>query len=322
MRLDALGLGGDPASMERELTATFGEILLRYEEHLADQRNLSPHSVRAYRGDVASMLLHGERMGMAALDDFDLSVVRSWLAKQQSLGAARTTMARRATAARVFATWAHDQGIVARDFADGLASPKAARTLPHVLAGDQIATVLDALFTRAEESALPADRRDWAMVEVLYACGIRVSELCGLNLLDVDRGRHVIRVMGKGRKERAVPIGSPALRAIDDYLLQARPALVKDPEVDALFLGVRGARIDQRTVRSVVHHALTAVPNAPDVGPHGLRHTMATHLLEGGADLRVVQELLGHASLATTQVYTHVSVDRLKAAYEQSHPRA
>jgi integrase/recombinase XerC len=308
--------------MSDELNEEFAALLAKYEVYLRDQRNLSPHSVRAYLTDVSSFLIHAQRLGATEIDACDISTVRSWLAKQQSMGAARTSMARRATAARVFSTWVHDQGIAIKDFADGLASPKAARTLPHVLVSEQITTLLDALHTKAEESQVPSDRRDWAMLEVLYACGLRVSELCGLDLLDIDRGRNVIRVMGKGRKERSIPIGRPALIAIDDYLSHARMSLVKDPHTQALFLGVRGARIDQRTVRSVVYESLTALPNAPEIGPHGLRHTMATHLLEGGADLRVVQELLGHASLATTQVYTHVSVDRLKAAYEQSHPRA
>jgi integrase/recombinase XerC len=308
--------------MSEELNEDFAALLAKYEEFLRDQRNLSPHSVRAYLADISSFLRHAQRLGINDIDSCDISAVRSWLAKQQTLGSARTSMARRATAARVFSTWVQDQGLALKDFADGLASPKAARTLPHVLVSEQITTLLDALHVKAEESQAPADRRDWAMLEVLYACGLRVSELCGLDLLDIDRGRNVIRVMGKGRKERSIPIGRPALVALDDYLLQARPALVKDPNTQALFLGVRGARIDQRTVRSVVYESLTAIPNAPEIGPHGLRHTMATHLLEGGADLRVVQELLGHASLATTQVYTHVSVDRLKAAYEQSHPRA
>jgi integrase/recombinase XerC len=314
------------SAAHEELSEAFARLLAQYEEHLRDQRNLSPHSIRAYLGDIASFLQHAQRLGVSAIEECDLMAVRSWLAKQQTLGAARATMARRATAVRVFSTWLVERGLATRDFASGLASPKQARTLPHVLVGNQIDEVLESLRVRAAESGAAADLRDWAMLEMLYACGIRVSELCGLDLGDVDRTRHVIRVMGKGRKERSVPIGAPALRALDEYLAAARPSLMRDSvkggSGQAVFLGVRGARIDPRTVRSVVHEALSAVPNAPDMGPHGLRHTMATHLLEGGADLRVVQEILGHASLATTQVYTHVSVDRLKAAYEQSHPRA
>jgi integrase/recombinase XerC len=164
--------------------------------------------------------------------------------------------------------------------------------------------------------------RDVAILEVLYATGIRVGELCGLDVDDVDRERRVVRVLGKGRKERTVPYGRPAEQALDTWLTRGRPELARSGSGPALFLGARGGRIDQRAVRTMVHTRLADVPNAPDLGPHGLRHTAATHLLEGGADLRSVQELLGHASLATTQIYTHVTTDRLRQAYRQAHPRA
>ena len=164
--------------------------------------------------------------------------------------------------------------------------------------------------------------RDRALLEVLYATGIRVSELTGLDLADVDRHRRVLRVMGKGAKERMVPFGVPADQAVADWVGRGRPALSGPNSGAALFLGARGARIDPRAVRSLVHVRSSAVEGAPDVGPHGLRHSAATHLLDGGADLRAVQELLGHASLATTQIYTHISSERLAAVYRQAHPRA
>ena len=164
--------------------------------------------------------------------------------------------------------------------------------------------------------------RDVAILELLYATGIRVGELCGLDVDDVDRTRRVVRVLGKGRKERTVPYGVPADRAIGRWLEEARPQLFVPGAGGAMFLGARGGRIDQRAVRTLVHARLADVPNAPDMGPHGLRHTAATHLLEGGADLRTVQELLGHASLSTTQLYTHVTTDRLRQAYKLAHPRA
>jgi integrase/recombinase XerC len=166
------------------------------------------------------------------------------------------------------------------------------------------------------------DLRDRAVLELLYATGIRVSELCGLDVDDVDGDRRVVRVLGKGRKERAVPYGVPAGRALDEWLSRGRPRWVRPSSGPALVLGARGGRIDPRTVRSVVHGRLGEVPGAPDLGPHGLRHSTATHLLEGGADLRSVQELLGHATLATTQIYTHVSIERLRKSYERAHPRA
>jgi len=157
---------------------------------------------------------------------------------------------------------------------------------------------------------------------VLYATGIRVGELCGIDIDDLDRSRRVLRVLGKGRKERTVPFGVPADRAVATWLERGRPSLLASGAGPALFLGARGARIDQRAVRTMVHRRLADVPGAPDLGPHGLRHTAATHLLAGGADLRTVQELLGHSSLATTQIYTHVTTDRLRSAYRLAHPRA
>jgi integrase/recombinase XerC len=185
---------------------------------------------------------------------------------------------------------------------------------------DEVRALLDAAAARADDA--PVGCRDVAILELLYATGIRVGELCGLDVDDLDRERRVVRVFGKGRKERTVPFGRPAERALDRWLGSGRPALAAPGSGAALFLGARGRRIDQRAVRTMVHARLTDVPGAPDLGPHGLRHTAATHLLEGGADLRTVQELLGHASLATTQIYTHVSTDRLRQAYRQAHPRA
>jgi integrase/recombinase XerC len=202
-----------------------------------------------------------------------------------------------------------------------LSSPRSRRPLPAVARQDEARLVLDALGAAASEGE-PIALRDAAMVELLYATGVRVSELCGLDRRDLDRDRRLVRVLGKGGRERAVPLGAPALRSVDAWLVRGRPQLAAAASGDALFLGARGGRVDPRTVRAVVHRAMAAVPGAPDLAPHGLRHSAATHVLEGGADLRSVQELLGHATLATTQLYTHVSVERLKATYDQAHPRA
>jgi integrase/recombinase XerC len=190
-----------------------------------------------------------------------------------------------------------------------------------VLHPAQAAAALEATQRGAAE-ANPLALRDHAAVELLYATGIRVAELCGLDLGDLDQPRRLLRVLGKGAKERAVPYGLPAQRAVLRWLAEGRPALVGPHSAAALFLGARGGRVDQRIIRTVVHDAVGAVPGAPDMGPHGLRHSAATHLLEGGADLRTVQELLGHATLATTQLYTHVTVERLKAIHDRSHPRS
>ena len=296
-------------------------VLADYERHLAVERSLSPHTVRAYLGDVHAMLTHAAALGHVELRTIDLRTLRSWLAQQQTLGRSRTTMARRATAVRVFTAWLLRTGRADTDPGAALGSPKAHRTLPPALRHEDTRLLLDAAAERASGRGA-VDLRDLAILELLYATGIRVGELCGLDVDDLDHERRVVRVLGKGRKERSVPFGVPAQQALDDWLRAGRATLVRAGSGPALFLGARGGRIDQRAVRTLVHERLRDVPGAPDLGPHGLRHTAATHLLEGGADLRSVQELLGHSSLATTQIYTHVTTDRLRAAYQQAHPRA
>jgi len=306
---------------EVELPEEFARLLGDYERHLRSERDLTAHSVRAYVGDIGGLLEHAHRLGVDSVDGLDLRTLRSWLAKQQTTGRARTTIARRATAARVFTAWLARTGRTPADVGSSLASPRPHRTLPPVLRADEAGALIRAAAELADDGSA-VGLRDVAMLELLYATGIRVGELVGLDVDDIDHDRRVVRVLGKGRKERTVPYGDPAARALDAWLVRGRPALVTDGAGGALFLGARGRRIDQRAVRTLVHRRIADVPGAPDIGPHGLRHTAATHLLEGGADLRSVQELLGHASLATTQLYTHVSTDRLRRAYQQAHPRA
>ncbi len=289
--------------------------------HLRSVRSLSAHTVRAYRGDVASLLRHLADLGGGALTDLDLATLRSWLAAQRAAGNSRTTLARRAAAARAFTAWAARDGRLAVDPGPRLKSPRPHRTLPAVLRPEQAAAALRASESGAAQ-ADPIALRDHSVVELLYATGIRVGELCGLDVGDVDAGRRLVRVVGKGDKERAVPYGAPADRALRRWLTEGRPSLTGPCSPAALYLGARGGRVDQRIVRSVVHDAVSSVPGAVDTGPHGLRHSAATHLLEGGADLRSVQELLGHATLATTQLYTHVTVERLKAIHDRAHPRS
>ncbi len=304
-----------------ELPEPMARLLGEYERHLVSERDLAAHTVRAYLGDVAGLLQHAARLGHVDATRLDLRTLRSWLAKQQTVGRSRTTLARRATAARVFTAWLLRTGRAESDAGASLGSPKAHPSLPPVLRADEAADLIRTAARLADDGS-PVGIRDVAMLELLYATGIRVGELVGLDLDDVDRDRNVVRVLGKGRKERAVPFGHPAARALERWLAHGRPALRVEGAGAALFLGARGRRIDQRAVRTLVHRRIAEVPGAPDIGPHGLRHTAATHLLEGGADLRSVQELLGHASLATTQLYTHVTTDRLRRAYQQAHPRA
>lgn len=315
--MGAAGTGVVPRDLPEPMTG----VLAEYERHLSAERDLAPHTVRAYLGDVAGLLDHAARLGHDDVEGLDLRTLRSWLAKQQSMGRSRTTLARRATAARVFTGWLARTGRAAHDAGALLGSPRAHRTLPPVLRVDEAEDLVRAAATRADDGSA-IGLRDVAMLELLYATGIRVGELVSLDLDDVDRERNVVRVLGKGRKERSVPFGHPAAQAIDRWVAQGRPVLHAPGAGAALFVGARGRRIDQRAVRSLVHRRIADVPGAPDIGPHGLRHSAATHLLEGGADLRSVQELLGHASLATTQLYTHVTTDRLRRAYTQAHPRA
>ena len=296
-------------------------VLGDYERHLASERNLAPLTVTAYTKDIAALLDHATRLGLVDVAGLDLRSLRSWLAKQQSMGHSRSTLARRATAARVFTGWLARTGRAPADVGATLGSPKAHQTLPSVLRVDEARALIEAATALADDGS-PVGLRDVAMLELLYATGVRVGELCGLDVDEVDRDRNVVRVFGKGRKERTVPFGQPAALALDAWLSWGRPQLARPGSGAALFLGTRGGRIDQRAVRTLVHQRIADVPGAPDLGPHGLRHTAATHLLEGGADLRSVQELLGHASLATTQRYTHVTTDRLRSAYRQAHPRA
>ena len=304
-----------------DLPEEFATALAAYERHLVSERDLTPHTVRAYLGDISGMLAHAAALGLSSLDDLDVRTLRSWLANQQTLGKARTTMARRATAVRVFTAWALRTGRARTDPGAQLGSPRAHKSLPPALDVAEARALLEAAAAAADDGS-PVGLRDVAILELLYATGIRVGELCGLDVDEVDRGRRVVRVFGKGRKERTVPYGLPADQALGRWLDVARPRLLAPGAGAALFVGARGGRIDQRAVRSMVHRRLADVPGAPDLGPHGLRHTAATHLLEGGADLRTVQEMLGHASLATTQVYTHVTAERLRKAFQLAHPRA
>ncbi|WP_091096754.1 tyrosine recombinase XerC [Micromonospora citrea] len=399
--------------MHEALPAAMREAVDDFAGHLAGVRNRSAHTVRAYVGDVVALLDHARRMGCAELAELDLTVLRSWLAKQRTTGAARTSLARRAASARAFSAWAHRCGLLPTDVAGALASPRAHRDLPSVLRADQAAALVeapgranraaptvshaarpapidgraDALGPAAIDTAAgdttatataagdttatattagdttatattagdttagtagtfvpttctaagTAERttnsdtadgaaeavllRDRALLELLYGTGVRISEACGLDVADIDHGRRVVRVFGKGGRERAVPYGVPAQRALDEWLRHGRPALAGPHSRDALLLGARGGRLNPTTARRIVSGYAEAA-GLPPVSPHGLRHSAATHLLEGGADLRAVQELLGHSSLASTQIYTHVSVERLRAAYRQAHPRA
>lgn len=299
------------------------ELVDAFARHLVSERGHSEHTRRAYVSDVANLLEFAEvERGVAQLEQLRLADLRAWLAELSRQGSARSTIARRAASARTFLRWATRTGRIPQDPSLRLVAPRRQAGLPGVLRQSEAAALLDLAAVAADgEDADPIAIRDRAVLELLYASAIRVGELVALDVDDVDLTRNVVRVMGKGAKERTVPFGLPARRAIEAWL-GARRSVALPNSGPALFLGRRGRRTDPRQVRTAVHEMLGRVVDAPDLGPHGLRHSAATHLLEGGADLRMVQELLGHTSLATTQVYTHVSVARLRASYEQAHPRA
>jgi integrase/recombinase XerC len=303
------------------LPEQFRVLVDAFRVHLEVELGRSAHTVRAYVGDVTRLLRYAREHGATDPRDLELADLRSWLAHEGADGHARSTLARRAAAARVFTAWAHQRGLLPSDPGDRLATPTQHRSLPGVLKQSEAAAVLDVAVIAADDGD-PVHQRDLLVLELLYATGMRVGELVGLDVDDIDDGRRTVRVLGKGAKERTVPYGLPAQRALDGWLGQGRPRLRTSDSGAALLLGVRGRRLDQRTARTIVHRKLADVPGVTDLGPHGFRHSTATHLVEGGADLRSIQELLGHATLATTQIYTHVSVERLRATYEQAHPRA
>ncbi len=294
------------------------DVVDDFARHLRSERGRSEHTVRAYLGDVEAFV---ERTGTTDPATVTLADLRAWLGALAAEGAARATLARRSAALRTFFRWAARTGRIPVDPSIRLTAPMRHQTLPPVLTQRDASALLD-LAAVAADDADPVHLRDRAVLELLYATGVRVGELVWLDIDDVDLGAGVARVLGKGAKERTVPVGGPACDAVRHWLADGRPRLARPASGPALFLGRRGGRVDPRQVRAVVHEMMSHVPDAPDIGPHGLRHSAATHLLEGGADVRMVQELLGHASLATTQVYTHVSIDRLRRSFAQAHPRA
>lgn len=310
---------------EPELSVAASAMLAEFADYLRLERGRSEHTIRAYLGDLGALFAHLTRVGDGDPSQVGLGDLRTWLANQHAAGAQRATIARRAAAVRSFFGWAHHTGRLPSDPAATLRSPRAERRLPVTMEVAQIRAVLDAMTAATAAVTEPAQRavarRDLALLEVLYSTGVRVSEVCGLDLDDVDVDRGLVRVLGKGGKERIAPLGRPAYQALEDWL-ESRSDLAGPQARRAVFVGERGQRLDPRVARRIVHRSLAAVPGTPDVGPHGLRHAMATHLVEGGADLRAVQELLGHSSLATTQLYTHVTTERLRSAYQQAHPRA
>lgn len=302
------------------------ELLTAFIDHLQHERGLSAQTLRAYRSDLRQL---AARRG--PLEEISLAGIRSWLGELHESGISRNTLNRKTASVRAFTAWAHRRGHLLEDPSVRLRTAPRSSHLPDVLQHQHVEQLTGHLAdaarhagqTEAPDPVLHAmSLRDAAMVELLYATGMRVSELSGLDLSSFESGRRMVRLLGKGNKERIVPYGVPAEAALRSWLDHGRPELATGRSSNACFLGRRGGRIDVRTVRRVVDDQLSRLGTTAARGPHALRHTAATHLLEGGADLRTVQELLGHASLSTTQLYTHVTIDRLRDAYGQAHPRA
>ncbi len=295
-------------------------VLDQWGAHLRHSRGASAHTVRAYTADLAAFLAFTgtDPADPGAASALTLRAARAWLADSVARGAARSTVSRHVAALRNFSAWAHREGLAPTDAAAALASARADQRLPRVVDQDEAAALLECARSRASADD-PVSVRDWAILELIYATGIRVSEACSLTTSSIDSAALTVRVLGKGDKERTVPFGVPARDALDQWTVRARPSLAVG--TDALFVGAKGGPIDPRVVRAMIHR-MCARAGVRDIAPHGLRHSAATHLLQGGADLRAVQEILGHSSLATTQRYTHVDAGRLSDVYRRAHPRA
>lgn len=297
-----------------------GELMAQWRDYLLHTRTMSEHSVRAYCTDVADALdfIFGQEDFRP--EDVTARALRAWLAAKTRQHHSRASVARYACSARLFGAWLARREITPVNPSLKLRAAPVDQTLPRVLQADQVGQLLESLRAGCDRDD-PAVRRDRAMFELLYSTGIRVSELVGLNLGDLDRDNRTLRVLGKGRKERVVPYGRPAQEALEEWVSNGRARLATPGSGAALFLGARGGRIDARMVRARLERACL-VAGVSTISPHGLRHSAATHMVEGGADLRAVQDLLGHSSLQTTQRYTHVDAARLSAIVKQAHPRA
>lgn len=292
-----------------------------YLDQLGRTRALSENSLTAYGKDVLQFVGFASAQRVEDTAEVDAELVRSWIWSLAESNMAGSSLRRKVSALKGFTAWLAREGHTEGDVGVRLRAPGAGRSLPRVLSRHHMEEIFQSLQVAAETGD-PIALRDLAIVEVLYASAIRVSELVGLTPEGVDLSGGTLRVLGKGNKERVVPLGSPALRALRVYLDKGRPGLVREGSSSSIFLSTTGQPMGTRSVYQVVASLLADVPGVGPLGPHTLRHTAATHLLDGGADLRSVQELLGHACLGTTQIYTHVSNERLTQAYQQAHPRA
>lgn len=292
----------------------------RFIVHLATAKGYSENTQRAYRSDILDLVNHLRALGRSESSEITLDDLRDWLYRVTEAGAAKSTVARKSATVRAFTNWLERQGLHETNLGLRLRSPKTGRPLPKVVSAETLAEVFDRL-AAGSASGNPDRLLDSVVVELLYATGMRVAELVRLNMGDIDYSRRLLKVTGKGNKQRMVPYGEPADQALESWIRLGRPHFQSEATDDALLISARGKRLNVRVVYGIVAGLLRDTPMGA-AGPHALRHSAATHLLDGGADLRAVQELLGHSSLGTTQIYTHVSVDRLRQGYQNAHPRA
>ena len=285
---------------------------------------VSEHTLRAYVSDLRSFTTYCQVDELSTENIrrvVSLRAIRAWLASLVQQGKSRSTISRRTASIRSFTAWAYRRGYLDSDPGLLVTSARGDQKLPQVQTPSDTAELLSYAATRTREENSPAAIRDWTILETIYATGIRVSEVCSLDTTSIDQQGMTLRVIGKGNKERVVPFTRACLSALQAWLSHGRPSLAIPEAGRALFVGDKGRRIDPRVIRSMIHR-MCAQAGVRDLAPHALRHTAATHILAGGADLRAVQEMLGHSSLQTTQRYTHVDAQRLSAIYKQAHPRA
>lgn len=318
-----LPLGAQALDQDR----VFVRALENFVRYLKYEKFRSPHTIAAYQQDITAFMAFALRQGARELEEIDITMVRSWLASQHAHNASRNSLARHSSSLRVFFAWAEEDGLITANPTLILANPKREKHLPEVLNEQQIQQLIDQVSQQIANDPNDAKNlRLLAVIEILYSSGIRISELTQLDLSSINRSENTFRVIGKGNKERVVPLGKPALKALSQWVTRGRPQWFKNnPQgrvEPALFIGPRGRRANSRQIREDLTRALHSIENTEASGAHVFRHSAATHLVDGGADIRTVQELLGHSSLATTQIYTHVSVERLTNTYNKAHPRA
>jgi len=302
------------------MAISFERASADFESHLGSAKGYSENTLKGYLADIHDLAATMEISSDSPVGVLTLELLRDWLWRVSEKGASKATIARKSAAIRAFTKWLNKSGYLQEDPGLRLRSPKAGRSLPKVVSRESLEQIFGWLTTKATIDN-PGGLRDLAIVELLYATGARVSELASLDLGSVDYSRNIVRLMGKGSKERMVPFGQPARDALDNWVRLGRAKVATESSPNALFLNSRGQRIGVRQIYGLVSTLLQDTSTGA-AGPHSLRHSAATHLLDGGADLRAVQELLGHASLGTTQIYTHVSIERLKDGYKSAHPRA